>query len=149
MWRDLKNFHFYTQNVARPHRLQPAAFLNTRTAGGFRLVQQMLGAKAHGDGARLPAGCGKPAQQRSICSLLIEVMRLRVELARKLKDVVLRHFVVAECESLAGVKILEINGMTHVLNRKCITSPSCTTYSFPSRRNLPASRAPASPFNNT
>ena len=32
-----------------------------------------------------------------------------------------------------------------VLNRKCITSPSATTYSLPSSRSLPASRAPASP----
>ena len=29
-----------------------------------------------------------------------------------------------------------------VLNRKCMTSPSATTYSLPSSRNLPASRAP-------
>jgi predicted membrane metal-binding protein len=32
-----------------------------------------------------------------------------------------------------------------VLNRKCITSPSATTYSLPSSRSLPPSRAPASP----
>ena len=32
-----------------------------------------------------------------------------------------------------------------VLNRKCMTSPSATTYSLPSSRSLPASRAPASP----
>jgi predicted membrane metal-binding protein len=43
-------------------------------------------------------------------------------------------------------------GMTavpYVLNLKCITSPSATTYSLPSRRSLPASRAPASPPNAT
>ncbi len=34
----------------------------------------------------------------------------------------------------------------HTLNLKCMTSPSWTTYSLPSRRSLPASRAPASPF---
>jgi len=35
------------------------------------------------------------------------------------------------------------------LNRKFITSPSLTTYSLPSARSLPASRAPASPFSRT
>src|SRR5690606_37849785 len=34
----------------------------------------------------------------------------------------------------------------HTLNRKCITSPSFTTYSFPSTRSLPAALAPASPL---
>ena len=33
----------------------------------------------------------------------------------------------------------------YVANRKCITSPSATTYSLPSSRSLPMSRAPASP----
>jgi hypothetical protein len=37
----------------------------------------------------------------------------------------------------------------YVLNLKCMTSPSATTYSLPSSRNLPASRAPASPPNAT
>jgi len=32
------------------------------------------------------------------------------------------------------------------LKRNSSTSPSCTTYSLPSDRSLPASRAPASPF---
>ena len=36
--------------------------------------------------------------------------------------------------------------ISYVLNLKCITSPSATTYSLPSSRNLPASRAPASPL---
>jgi hypothetical protein len=35
----------------------------------------------------------------------------------------------------------------YVANRKCNTSPSATTYSLPSRRNFPASFAPASPLN--
>ena len=35
--------------------------------------------------------------------------------------------------------------IAYVANRKCITSPSATTYSLPSSRSLPASRAPASP----
>ena len=30
----------------------------------------------------------------------------------------------------------------HTLKRKCMTSPSCTTYSLPSSRSFPASRAP-------
>ncbi|CAN5389927.1 hypothetical protein BH10PSE11_BH10PSE11_38420 [soil metagenome] len=33
----------------------------------------------------------------------------------------------------------------YVLNRKCITSPSATTYSLPSSRSFPVSRAPDSP----
>jgi uncharacterized membrane protein len=37
----------------------------------------------------------------------------------------------------------------YVLNLKCITSPSATTYSLPSSLSLPASRAPASPFSAT
>jgi len=32
---------------------------------------------------------------------------------------------------------------SYVLNLKCITSPSATTYSLPSSRSFPASRAPA------
>jgi len=36
--------------------------------------------------------------------------------------------------------------MRSVLNRKCMTSPSATTYSLPSSRSLPASRAPLSPL---
>ena len=32
------------------------------------------------------------------------------------------------------------------LKRKCMTSPSCMTYSLPSSRSLPASRAPFSPL---
>ena len=39
--------------------------------------------------------------------------------------------------------------ISQLLNRKCITSPSATTYSLPSSRSLPASRAPASPFSAT
>lgn len=40
-------------------------------------------------------------------------------------------------------------GKRYTLKRNSITSPSCTTYSLPSCRNLPASRAPVSPFNVT
>ena len=35
---------------------------------------------------------------------------------------------------------------SQLAKRKCITSPSATTYSLPSSRNLPLSRAPASPL---
>jgi hypothetical protein len=35
--------------------------------------------------------------------------------------------------------------LPYTLNLKCMTSPSCTTYSFPSRRMSPFSLAPASP----
>jgi len=34
----------------------------------------------------------------------------------------------------------------YTLNLKCTTSPSCTIYSLPSKRHLPASLAPASPL---
>ncbi len=37
----------------------------------------------------------------------------------------------------------------YVLNLKCITSPSATTYSLPSSLKRPASRAPASPLFET
>src|ERR1700730_6315362 len=37
----------------------------------------------------------------------------------------------------------------YVLTWKCMASPSATAYSLPSSRNLPASRAPASPPNAT
>ena len=40
-------------------------------------------------------------------------------------------------------------GPRHTLNRKCITSPSRTMYSLPSRRILPASLAPCSPLKAT
>jgi hypothetical protein len=36
-------------------------------------------------------------------------------------------------------------GPPYVANLKCITSPSATSYSLPSSRSFPASRAPASP----
>ena len=39
--------------------------------------------------------------------------------------------------------------LVYTLNKKCITSPSCTTYSLPSTRILPASLALASPPSNT
>ena len=37
-------------------------------------------------------------------------------------------------------------GEGHGSNRKCITSPSLTMYSLPSKRHLPASLAPDSPL---
>ena len=36
----------------------------------------------------------------------------------------------------------------YMLKRKCITSPSFTRYSLPSKRHLPASLAPDSPLNS-
>lgn len=45
------------------------------------------------------------------------------------------------------IVIFQYNNYT--LNLKCITSPSCTMYSLPSKRILPFSFAPASPFNAT
>lgn len=40
----------------------------------------------------------------------------------------------------------EIRKDRQTLKRKCITSPSLTMYSLPSRRHLPASLAPLSPL---
>ena len=39
----------------------------------------------------------------------------------------------------------EVRKFAQTLKRKCITSPSRTTYSLPSTRSLPASLAPVSP----
>jgi hypothetical protein len=42
-----------------------------------------------------------------------------------------------------------LRGAIYTLNKKFITSPSCTTYSLPSARILPASFAPFSPLSET
>src|SRR6185437_11904736 len=42
-----------------------------------------------------------------------------------------------------------LTALLHTLNRNNITSPSCTTYSFPSDRTAPFSRAPFHPSFST
>ena len=53
----------------------------------------------------------------------------------------------SRCRASAFCSTAWIVQPAYTLKRKCITSPSLTTYSLPSRRHLPASLAPASPLN--
>ncbi len=50
-----------------------------------------------------------------------------------------------QCPSQRTTASSQRAAAVQTLNRKCMTSPSRTTYSLPSSRSLPASRAPASP----
>src|ERR1700752_479523 len=56
----------------------------------MRSERPAFGGKPHGDGRRMPSGRGKPAEHGLLCSLIVEMKRLRVILLGETTDVVLR-----------------------------------------------------------
>ena len=126
---------------------RPAHLVHARRAHRSDVPHEAIVIEPHAEGRRLPPRCREAAEQRAGRRRLVEMKRLGIVHLRKGDDRLARRMDRAGMDHLARRDVLEGAEFRHQFaNRKCSTSPSATTYSLPSSRNFPASRAPASPL---
>src|SRR5579871_2045363 len=74
------------ERVARPHRFYPAQLVNACAKQRMRPERPRRQCEPHRDRGGMPAGSGKPAENGVPRRLVIEMKRLRIELAGKAQD---------------------------------------------------------------
>src|SRR5438128_282408 len=104
--RDLDDLAFDVQDVTRPRRLGPVDLSpGADDAAGERYSADH---KTHRDRRRVPAARRQPAEQRLPRLVVIDMKRLRVELAGEALDLRLVQGVRSAAEALSHVQILEV-----------------------------------------
>jgi hypothetical protein len=106
------------------------------------LIALICGCVGHPQDARRDERCNCEFDQRSaLLSLLLSSLAETRSLMKKAECLYQTPRFIKQ----AALTVLD----AQTLNKKFITSPSCTMYSFPSARIFPASFAPCSPLNVT
>ena len=95
------------QAVAGQHRLLPFDVVDARRALRGRIEQEGVAEQPHEHRAGMPAGGRQPAENAGLAGRLVEMHRLRIELAGEFDDLLRRHVLGAEIDRAAFDEILE------------------------------------------